>query len=85
MWGDQSKKEYNLFMIGICVLFSLVIVGVIIPIVEEIMTYLIVALIAVGAISWLFGRIEEAQEMHFSLHASLEELKERYPLDDYSE
>jgi hypothetical protein len=96
MWGEQSKREYNIFMIGASVLFGFVIIGVIFPIVETIMTYFIVGIIAMGALSWLFGRIEESHEMYFYLHATPEEfekeelrnpaketvLKREYPPDD---
>jgi len=74
MWGDHSKREYELTMLVASVLFAIVIMGVVFPLFEDFMNVLIIGFAALVVANWLYKRIQEACEWHHIMHASVEQL-----------
>jgi len=76
MWGDHSKREYELTMLVASILFAIVIMGVVFPLFEGLMNVLVIGFAALVVANWLYKRIQEAREWHHIMHASVEQLIE---------
>lgn len=85
MWGEHSKREYKWIMISICIFFSVIVLGSIIPFIETTMTVVIVTAIVVGVIGLIWYWIEEARKMKHVMNAPIEELIEESRKNDPSQ
>lgn len=74
-FGDHGRMEANLITLAFVALFSLVILGVIFPIVDTFSGYLIVGLLLSGAVMAIIRRLGEVNAMWHAMHDPIEKIR----------